>query len=904
MTDTDEAPPPEDGNAGNDPLALAAIYRRKGSANMLFSVYPVSLNRAVPTGSLADIQVAPTASITGTTFVVDSTGDGGDSNIGNGICDDGSGACTLRAAIQEANDDSDRDTIQFNISGTGPHTIQPQSELPAITKEVVIDGTTQSGYSLDTPMIVINGASAGSSSEGLRVKGGNSTVRGLVVNGFDSYGILLYTNDGNLVEACFVGTSASGTSAVGNFQGIRITSSDNVVGGTTAGTRNLIVGNTDDGVHITGQISGNTVQGNYIGTDVNGTSALSNGDDGIHIRIATYTTVGGTTAGARNMISGNSDFGIMAQDGAANTLIQGNYIGTDVSGTQDLGNGNNGIGIGQDYDTIIGGTAAGAGNLISGNGGKGIFTYADTTGSTDLLIQGNLIGTDVNGTTAIANDNRGVWLEDTTNVTVGGLDTGAGNLISGNEDEGILVYVDATNTVIQGNKIGTNLSGTAGIPNGVVGIKIEDSSNTTVEGNTIGYNVYDGIWLNPDSGMPVNNEISANRIFANGGLGIALDNDGVTANDSGDTDSGPNQLQNYPVIAAASSDGVASTMVTGTLNSAANTTFRIEFFASEACDASGYGEGEDYLGYADVSTDGNGNVSFSAELAAGAAEDSVLTATATDPNGNTSEFSACTAIEVTSSATGLSYDWFYDYDPLYRLTYACSSDWDPGSETCGGEHEFSYTYDSVGNRLTKVVNSQVITYTYDIANRLTDAGGVAYTWDDNGNLTYDGVYTYTYSHANRLVAVIDASSSTSYGYNGLGDRVQQTVDGNTTYYSLDLAAGLTQVLDDGDNTYLYGLVRIGEEQPGGWVFHHGDALGSVRQLTDGNGDVTLVRSYQPYGEVLASSGDGTTNYSFTGEWTDTSGLIFLQGKILFALGWTLFDKGCVGGQCQSADFVQ
>ena len=198
---------------------------------------------------------------------------------------------------------------------------------------------------------------------------------------------------------------------------------------------------------------------------------------------------------------------------------------------------------------------------------------------------------------------------------------GAGNLISGNEDEGILVYVDATNTVIQGNKIGTNLSGTAGIPNGVVGIKIEDSSNTTVEGNTIGYNVYDGIWLNPDSGMPVNNEISANRIFANGGLGIALDNDGVTANDSGDTDSGPNQLQNFPVIAAASSDGVTSTTVTGTLNSAANTTFRIEFFASEACDASGYGEGEDYLGYADVSTDGNGNVSFSAELAAGAAED-------------------------------------------------------------------------------------------------------------------------------------------------------------------------------------------------------------------------------------------------------------------------------------------
>ena len=117
-----------------------------------------------------------------------------------------------------------------------------------------------------------------------------------------------------------------------------------------------------------------------------------------------------------------------------------------------------------------------------------------------------------------------------------------------------------------------------------------------------------------------------------------------------------------------------------------------------------------------------------------------------------------------------------------------------------------------------------------------------------------------------------------FRYQTFEDRVSQTVDGNTTFYSLDPAAGLTQVLDDGENTYLYGLVRIGEEQPGGWVFHHGDALGSVRQLTDGNRVVTLVRSYQPYGEVLASSGDGETSYSFTGEWADSSGLIFLRAR--------------------------
>ena len=103
------------------------------------------------------------------------------------------------------------------------------------------------------------------------------------------------------------------------------------------------------------------------------------------------------------------------------------------------------------------------------------------------------------------------------------------------------------------------------------------------------------------------------------------------------------------------------------------------------------------------------------------------------------------------------YDWYYEYDPLYRLTYACSSDWDPQMETCGGDFEFSYTYDAAGNRLTKetVVAGQptLVSYQYDIANRLTNAGGVTYTWDANGNLLNDGPHTYTYDRANRLVSV-------------------------------------------------------------------------------------------------------------------------------------------------------
>ena len=109
---------------------------------------------------------------------------------------------------------------------------------------------------------------------------------------------------------------------------------------------------------------------------------------------------------------------------------------------------------------------------------------------------------------------------------------------------------------------------------------------------------------------------------------------------------------------------------------------------------------------------------------------------------------------------------------------------------------------------------------------------VELTWDDNENLVDDGVSEYVYDHANRLVAVTQGLDTYAYSYNGLGDQLTQTVNSSPTDYSLDLAAGLTQVLADGTNAYLYGLARLGEEQPGGWQYHLGDALGSVRQLAD------------------------------------------------------------------------
>ncbi len=151
-------------------------------------------------------------------------------------------------------------------------------------------------------------------------------------------------------------------------------------------------------------------------------------------------------------------------------------------------------------------------------------------------------------------------------------------------------------------------------------------------------------------------------------------------------------------------------------------------------------------------------------------------------------------------------------------------------------------------------------------------------WDDNGNLLNDGVNTYTYDHANRLISVVGSPTTSSYKYNGLGDRLQQTVDSVTESYTLDLNNWLTQVLADGTNTYLYGAGRIAQYDAGGAEYFLGDALGSVRQLSDDAGAVTLVKSYQPFGKVMKSVGTGSSPYGFTNEWTDGNGMIYLRAR--------------------------
>ncbi|MCT7954700.1 DUF4347 domain-containing protein [Laspinema palackyanum] len=736
------------------------------------------------------------------------------------------GVGSFRQAILDANANSDTDTITFNISGNGVQTIQPLSPFPIITNSVIIDATTQSGYT-GTPLIEIDGTNVGGLDGGvLQITAGNSTVRGFVINraGFSNAAILIRENGNNLIENNYLGTDATGTGLLERSgSGIFIRESAN-----NRIQNNLISGNNNTssvGIDIEGnRASGNQILGNFIGTNVTGTQDLGNRGSGIVIRNAPNNRIGGTTVNARNIISGNGFYGIEISGNEANdNQILGNFIGTDVTGEISFRNAFYGIGISGGSRTLIGGDSADARNVISGNGSSGIYVretsglhsilgnYIGTNSQGDKAVEngglagvrieganniiqnnlisgnradgiqisgssandnrvtGNLIGTDFTGNVALANGEAGVviaqratgnqiggttegdrniisgnqstgvsvqinatnnqvignfigtnitgqsalsngiglYIIAAANTTIGGLEPGSGNLISGNRSDGIDLGLASSDTLIAGNYIGTDVTGTLAIGNGRHGIFSDafprntiiggttpnarnlisgnsrdglylDASNNRVLGNFIGTqidgisplgNADDGIKLvsltgnsliggtatgeanrigfNGRAGIQVsvgtNNGILSNAIFSNGRLGIDLVGPasnlaGTTANDEGDADTGTNNLQNFPVITSAISDGTTTTIL-GTLNSTANTEFRLEFFANRALDPSEFGEGERFIGFATVTTDATGNVSFTETFPNAVPANEFITATATDPNNNTSEFS-------------------------------------------------------------------------------------------------------------------------------------------------------------------------------------------------------------------------------------------------------------------------
>ncbi|HZM91026.1 MAG TPA: hypothetical protein VFF31_31180 [Blastocatellia bacterium] len=322
-------------------------------------------------------------------------------------------------------------------------------------------------------------------------------------------------------------------------------------------------------------------------------------------------------------------------------VIEGNFIGTDPSGTARLGN-FSGVEI-NSAGNIIGGITPQSRNIISGNYGSGIFLL--NSSATGNLIQGNFIGPDKSGNADLGNFWQGVELYFALDNTIGGASTAARNVISGNDQNGILIVASWLGNTVQGNFIGTKSDGKGPLANSLDGVYVVGSWGNRIGvtlggaglGNTIAYNGGKGACLNGGSG----NSILGNSIFANNDLGIDLGNDGVTANDPCDTDAGANNLQNSPQLMLLWSGGGASTIQVK-LNSTASTSFRIEFFSSAACDPSGFGEGETLVAAATVSTDSSCQALFNVYFGPGVVPPGYsVTATLTDPAGNTSEFSNC-----------------------------------------------------------------------------------------------------------------------------------------------------------------------------------------------------------------------------------------------------------------------
>lgn len=440
-----------------------------------------------------------------------------------------SGVGSLRNTIEYANSTVGvKDTITFDITGTGPFTIQPLAPLPEITDPVVINGYSQPGASAaySKLLIQIDGSNIDLTSYILSINGvSNCIIKGLIINRFSSDGIRITNSDGNVITGNQIGAAISEPSSLTTGTGIRITGGkSNIIGGKTLSERNIISGNPDVGIWLAGGTNNNQIKGNFIGTDISGTKKIPNGI-GICIFPCQNNIIGGTEPEEGNLISGNLGDGILFKGGdalhpAEGNKVQGNYIGTDYSGLEPLGNTRDGI----------------------------------------------------------------MYYSSARNNLIGGTDQGSGNIIAFNGSNGIEFTAS----------------------------------------------------LNPGNG----NAILSNSIHSNAGLGIDLKGDGVTQNDPNDPDPGPNNLQNYPVLDSIKFDlGKKTVFVSGYLQSTPNRIFTLQFFTNKVGDFTGHGEGETFLGFARDTTGSDGKATFRETFTIYSSWGDVISATATDAAGNTSEFS-------------------------------------------------------------------------------------------------------------------------------------------------------------------------------------------------------------------------------------------------------------------------
>jgi CSLREA domain-containing protein len=472
--------------------------------------------------------------------------------------------------------------------------------------------------------------------------GGTAPGERNVISGNAGDGVRIDGSEAVALLGNYIGVNAAGMLALGNGgNGVDIVLSKEIdVGGTAPGDRNVVSGNESDGVKIDGSRAV-AVRNNLIGTNRFGTAALSNHENGVHVVDSPEITIGGDNPSYRNVISGNRSAGIVIDEDSEAVIVSGNYIGTDISGLAALGNDGSGMVV-SGADHRIGNSLSGSQNLISGNGGAGITVIAPATG---IKIQDNKIGTTFNGYGALGNDIGIEVSPGVDDVLIGGSIYGEGNVIGGNLKEGLLLN---DNAAVTGNQIGYYSQ--MQIPNGGDGIRVMGGNNrigTAQYPNTIAHNAMHGVAVISANGSATGNFIDGNAIYENGRLGIALGGDLVPANDPGDADTGDNNLQNYPIMVSVFRLPTQQMMIfNATLDSAPNTQYKVEFFTNNACDPSGYGEGQRMATYATVTTDASGHADIAHQFPTYYfPPGDYVTATATDPAGNTSGFSLCIPIE-------------------------------------------------------------------------------------------------------------------------------------------------------------------------------------------------------------------------------------------------------------------
>lgn len=572
----------------------------------------LALQMLLPASVSAQSLQPPTLTIPGVTFTVNTSDD-----VDTGACT--SAHCSFREAINAVNARASLltfhvDAIVFSLplvahldctptllggslcrTVLGPNPIVT-SGLPALADTMNINATTQPGFS-GSPIVELRGAAGSSVGLSLKRSAGSSTIRGLSITGFGGAAIDDRA-DNSVIAGNFIGLEPSGAVRANDF-GILVTADGVSIGGSAASDRNVISGNTHDGIRIclpsqctflsgSGGAGQNTrVLGNYVGTNSAGTAAAGN-DIGVHV-------VGGGF---------NTTFNVCNPSAA--------------------------------------GSVIGGGNVISGNRSTGVAVDECASGAT---VTQNRIGTNAAGTAAVANGADGVKATNSIGTSV------SGNLVSGNANDGINISIhgQSANSVL-GNHVGTDASGTQPIPNLGNGLTIDgfpgNNGHNTVGGssadaNTIAFNRGAGI-REPSGGTA----IRFNSIHDNGALGIDVEGAGVSANQTGSPDAG---LPNFPVLSSAvtSSTGLS---VSGFLLSRPGQTFTLDFYASPACDPSGSGEGTTYLDSTTVTLPLTDTVtadkSFTVTLfpSTPVAPGSVVTATSTDRFSFTSEFSACRTV--------------------------------------------------------------------------------------------------------------------------------------------------------------------------------------------------------------------------------------------------------------------